>query len=92
MCTTVVLTKDRYNQKFYSYVQLVATGIEDDCILKTCSQRKSTFPKAFAKLQKSFPRAFQELFVWYKTASANFLSRNLRSLFCTRQKAPGKLF
>ena len=43
-------------------IQLVATGIEDDCILKTCSQRKSTFPRAFAKLSRSFPGVF----CWYK--------------------------
>ena len=43
-------------------LQLVATGIEDDCILKTCSQRKSTFPRAFAKLSRSFPGVF----CWYK--------------------------
>ena len=69
----------------YNFLQLVVTGIEDDCILKTCSQRKSTFPRAFAKLSKNFAGAFQELFVVQNS------ERKFPPAVLYQQKAPGKL-
>ena len=70
------------NPTFVGRIQLVVTGIEDDCILKTCSQRKSTFPRAFAG---ALEKAFQELFVGTKQRE------KICARYFVRQKAPGKL-